>query len=48
MENVPVVRVFPDVFFEELETLPPKRKIVFKIDVAPETPLFLRHLIGWL
>ena len=37
MENVPVVREFPDFVSEELETLPPERKIVFKIDVAPGT-----------
>nr|XP_027109240.1 uncharacterized protein LOC113729108 [Coffea arabica] len=37
LENVPIVREFPDFFSEELETLPPERKIVFKIDVAPGT-----------
>ncbi|XP_071901792.1 uncharacterized protein [Coffea arabica] len=41
MENMPVVKEFSDVFSEELETLPPEREIVFKIDVAPETaPIF--------
>ena len=37
LENVPVVKEFPDVFLEKLKTLPPERKIVFKIDVAPGT-----------
>ncbi|XP_071939948.1 uncharacterized protein [Coffea arabica] len=37
LENVPVVNEFSDVFPEKLETLPPERKIVFKIDVAPGT-----------
>ncbi|XP_071926135.1 uncharacterized protein [Coffea arabica] len=35
LENVTVVKEFPDVFSKELETLPPEREIVFKIDVAP-------------
>ncbi|XP_071933742.1 uncharacterized protein [Coffea arabica] len=37
LENVPVVKEFPNVFLEKLETLPPEREIVFKIDVAPGT-----------
>ncbi|XP_027166263.1 probable amino acid permease 7 [Coffea eugenioides] len=37
LKNVPIANEFPDVFPEELETLPPERKIVFKIDVAPGT-----------
>ena len=35
LENVPVVKEFFDVFPEKLETLPPEREIVFKIDVTP-------------
>ncbi|XP_071918786.1 uncharacterized protein [Coffea arabica] len=37
LENVPVVKKFLNVFPEKLETLPPEREIVFKIDVVPET-----------
>ena len=41
LENVPVVKEFSDVFPEKLETLPPEREIVFKIDVASGTaPIF--------
>nr|XP_027098783.1 uncharacterized protein LOC113718060 [Coffea arabica] len=32
LEDMPVVKEYPDVFSEELESLPPKREIVFKID----------------
>ena len=37
LKNVPVVKEFPDVFPEELETLPPEREIVFKIDIVSRT-----------
>nr|XP_027122121.1 uncharacterized protein LOC113739074 [Coffea arabica] len=33
LEDIPVVKEFPDVFPEELESLPPEKDIVFKIDV---------------
>ncbi|XP_071917037.1 uncharacterized protein [Coffea arabica] len=32
---MPIVKDFPDIFSEELESLPPEREIVFKIDVTP-------------
>ena len=32
---MPVVKEYPDVFPEELESLPPEREIAFKIDVTP-------------
>ena len=35
LEDMPVVKAYPDVFHEELESLPPEREIAFKIDVAP-------------
>ncbi|XP_027156049.1 uncharacterized protein LOC113756613 [Coffea eugenioides] len=35
LEDMPVVKEFPDVFSEELESLPPEREITFKIDVTP-------------
>ncbi|XP_027169401.1 uncharacterized protein LOC113769125 [Coffea eugenioides] len=36
LEDVPIVRDFPDVFPEELTSLPPEREIEFKIDLVPE------------
>ncbi|XP_071917185.1 uncharacterized protein [Coffea arabica] len=35
LEDVPVVRKFPDVFPEELKTLPPEREVEFKIELVP-------------
>ncbi|XP_071921795.1 uncharacterized protein [Coffea arabica] len=35
LEDVPVVRKFPDVFPEELKMLPPEREVEFKIDLVP-------------
>ncbi|XP_071905700.1 uncharacterized protein [Coffea arabica] len=37
LEDVPVVREFPDVFPEELRALPPEREVEFKIDLMPGT-----------
>ncbi|XP_071926100.1 uncharacterized protein [Coffea arabica] len=37
LEDVPVVREFPDVFPEELKTLPPEREVEFRIDLVPGT-----------
>ena len=34
LEDIPVVKKYPDVFPEELESLPLERKIAFKIDVT--------------
>ena len=33
VENVPVVCEFPEIFSEELTSLPPEREIEFKIDL---------------
>ena len=35
LEDMPVVKEYPDIFPEELESLPPEREIAFKIDVTP-------------
>nr|GEW05167.1 hypothetical protein [Tanacetum cinerariifolium] len=35
LENIPVVRDFPDVFPEELPGLPPVRQVEFQIDLIP-------------
>ena len=37
LEEIPVVKDFPDVFPEELPRLPPDREIEFGIDVLPGT-----------
>ena len=34
LEDMHVVKEYPDVFLEELESLPPERDIAFKIDVT--------------
>ena len=36
LEDMPVVKEYPDIFSIELESLPPEREITFKIDVTPE------------
>ncbi|GKC40578.1 putative reverse transcriptase domain-containing protein, partial [Tanacetum coccineum] len=35
MENVPVIRDFPEVILEELPGLPPSRQVEFRIDLVP-------------
>nr|GFA62159.1 putative reverse transcriptase domain-containing protein [Tanacetum cinerariifolium] len=35
LENVPIIRVFPKVFPEDLSGLPPTRQVVFQIDLIP-------------
>nr|GFD12154.1 putative reverse transcriptase domain-containing protein [Tanacetum cinerariifolium] len=35
LENVPIVRDFPEVFLEDLSGLPPTRQVVFQIDLIP-------------
>nr|GFC87413.1 putative reverse transcriptase domain-containing protein [Tanacetum cinerariifolium] len=35
IENVPIVRDFPEVFPEDLPGLPPTRQVVFQIDLIP-------------
>nr|XP_027124233.1 uncharacterized protein LOC113740918 [Coffea arabica] len=37
LEDVPVVREYPDVFPEELKTLPPEREVEFKIELVSGT-----------
>nr|CAD1837511.1 unnamed protein product [Ananas comosus var. bracteatus] len=39
LEDIPIVREFPDVFPPELTTMPPEREIEFEIDVVPGTAL---------
>nr|GFD48802.1 putative reverse transcriptase domain-containing protein [Tanacetum cinerariifolium] len=35
LENVPIVRNFPEVFPEDLPGLPPTQQVVFQIDLIP-------------
>nr|GEX93680.1 hypothetical protein [Tanacetum cinerariifolium] len=35
LENIPIVKEFPDVFLEELPGLPPVRQVEFQIDLIP-------------
>ncbi|XP_071905699.1 uncharacterized protein [Coffea arabica] len=37
LEDVPAVREYPDIFPEELKTLPPEREVEFKIELVPGT-----------
>ena len=42
LEDIPVVREFPDVFPEELHGLPPIHQVEFKIDLIPRAALVTR------
>ena len=37
LENIPMIKEFPDVFPEELPGLPPEREIYLVIEVLPRT-----------
>ncbi|XP_011624164.1 uncharacterized protein LOC105420785 [Amborella trichopoda] len=37
LEEIPMVREYPEVFLEELTSLPPVMKIEFELEVAPDT-----------
>ncbi|GJW87680.1 putative reverse transcriptase domain-containing protein [Tanacetum coccineum] len=49
LEDVPVIRDFPEVFPDELPRLPPPRQVEFRIDLIPGAALFmaldLRHML---
>ncbi|GKG29302.1 hypothetical protein Tco_0416667, partial [Tanacetum coccineum] len=36
LEDIPVIRKFPSVFPKDLSSLPPYRKVEFRIDLIPE------------
>ena len=42
VENIPVVREFPDVFPEELLGIPPEREVDLSIEIVPRTTLISR------
>ena len=35
IEDIPIVREFPDIFQDDLHGLPPPRQVEFRIDLAP-------------
>ena len=42
MDEIPVVREFPDVFPDDIAGLPPDREVKFTIDLIPRTePIFI-------
>ncbi|XP_071714562.1 uncharacterized protein [Rutidosis leptorrhynchoides] len=43
IEDVPVVREFPEVFPEELPGLPPQRQVKFQIDLTPGAAPIAKH-----
>nr|ABA94346.1 retrotransposon protein, putative, Ty3-gypsy subclass [Oryza sativa Japonica Group] len=43
LEDIPIVQEYPEVFPKDLTTMPPKREIEFRIDLAPGTaPIYKR------
>ncbi|GJW54673.1 hypothetical protein Tco_0098758 [Tanacetum coccineum] len=42
LEDIPIVREFPEVFPEDLHGLPPVRQVEFQIDLIPGTTLVAR------
>ena len=48
VDEIPVVREFPDVFPYDIARLPPDREVEFIIDLIPGTEPFSFLLIGWL
>jgi hypothetical protein len=47
IDDVPVVREYPDVFPEELTGMPLDRDIEFVIDLIPRTSPISKDPIGW-
>ena len=48
LENIPVIREFPDVFPEELPGVPPEREVDLSLKLYKERLLFRGHLTVWL
>ncbi|GKF32578.1 hypothetical protein Tco_0102376 [Tanacetum coccineum] len=42
LEDVPIIRDFPEVFPEDLPGIPPARKVEFQIDLVPGAALVAR------
>ena len=47
LDDIPVVREFPNVFLEDLPGIPIDREIEFSIDLSLELLLYRKHHIGW-
>ena len=47
LDDIPIVREFPDVFLEDLPGIPIDREIEFSIDLSLKLLLFRKHHIGW-
>ena len=48
VDEIPVVREFPDVFLDDIAGLPPDKEMEFTIDLILGTRPFLVLLIRWL
>ena len=48
LDEIPIVREFPDVFPDDIAGLPPEREVEFTIDLIPGLSPFPFPLIGWL
>ena len=48
LENILVVREFPDVFLEELPGIPLKREVDLSIEILPGITPISGHPTGWL
>ena len=48
LEDIPIVKEFPDVFPDDISGLPPDREVEFTIDLIQVLSPFLFLLIGWL
>ena len=48
LEDIPIVKEFPDVFPNYISGLPQDREVEFTIDLIPGTEPILFLLIGWL
>ena len=46
MDEIPVVREFPDVFLDDIKGLPPEREVEFTIDLIPGTEPISIHPYG--
>lgn len=47
LEDILVVREFPNIFPKELPGLPPEREIEFAIELAPKTEPISKAPTGW-
>jgi hypothetical protein len=48
LKNIKVVCEYPDVFPEELPSMPPDRDIEYSIELLPGTAPILKRIIEWM